>query len=297
MRIAVTGSHGLIGSALVTALRAGGDDVVRLVRGTPEGKDEVGWDPAAGRLDPADLGHIDAAVNLAGAGVGDRRWNDAYKRTILQSRVDSTRTLVTALTALDHLPKVLVSGSAMGVYGDRGDEVLTEDSSLGNTFLADVVKQWEAAAVPAAEAGIRVVHPRTSLVMTPSGGAFQPLLRLIKLGAGGPLGSGKNWWSWITLPDMVASLRFMLGSSLAGPVNVSSPEPARSIDVIRAIASALHRPALLPAPVFAMKLAVGEFAGEILASQRLQPARLTGAGFGYAHPTVDAAARWLATSD
>ena len=295
MRIVVTGSHGLIGSALVTALRAGGDDVVRLVRGEPETADDVSWDPAAGRLDPAALGQVDAAVNLAGAGVGDQRWNDAYKRTILRSRVDSTRTLVSALTALDRLPKVLVSASAQGVYGDRGDEVLTEDSALGSTFLAGVVKQWEAAAVPAAEAGIRVVHPRTSLVMTPSGGAFQPLLRLIKLGTGGPLGNGKNWWSWITLPDMVAALRFMLDSSLAGPVNVSSPEPARNGDIIRAIASALHRPAVVPAPAFAMKLAVGEFAGEILGSQRMQPARLTGAGFGYAHPTLDSAARWLAT--
>lgn len=294
MRIVVTGSSGLIGSALVPALRAGGHDVVRLVRREPTAPDEVRWDPQADRLDAAALGNVDGAVNLAGAGVGDKRWDDEYKQVILQSRLTSTRTLVGALTVMDPLPRVLVSGSAQGVYGDRGDEQLTEESTPGDTFLADVVKQWEAAATPASDAGIRVVHPRTSLVMTPDGGAFAPLVRLIRLGAGGPLGSGRQWWSWITLPDAVAALTFMLDSSLTGPVNMASPEPARNRDLIRAIAAAMHRPALLPAPAFALRAAVGEFAGEILASARLAPTRLQAAGFRYTHPGVEQAARWLA---
>ncbi|MFI7589521.1 TIGR01777 family oxidoreductase [Spongisporangium articulatum] len=302
MRIVITGSHGLIGSALVTALRASGHDVVKLVRSRPQAPDEVQWDPTGfvggplGSIDTDALGVVDAAVNLAGAGVGDKRWNDGYKREIHDSRTVGTATLVAALTAMDPLPKVLVSGSAQGVYGDRGDEVLTEDSAPGESFLADVVLDWEAAARPAAEAGIRVVHPRTSLVMAPHGGAFQPLARLIKLGLGGPLGNGKQWWSWITLPDTVAALQHMLDSDLSGPVNLASPEPARNRELIGALAAALHRPALLPAPSFALRAAVGEFAGEILASARLSPQKLTDSGFGFAHPTVESAARWFADS-
>ena len=293
MRIVVTGSSGMIGSALVPALRANGHDVVRLVRRPPGAPDEVRWDPQAGSLDPVALGKVDAAVNLAGAGVGDKRWTDEYKKVILDSRVGSTRTLVTALTAMDPLPAVLVSASAQGFYGDRGDEVLGEDAAPGEGFLADVVRQWEAAAVPASDAGIRVVHPRTSLVMNADDGAFQPLLRLIRLGGGGPIGGGRQWWSWITLPDVLSALQFMLESSLSGPVNLASPEPARNRDLMAAIASALHRPSLLPAPSFALRAVLGEFASETLASTRLVPNQLRAAGFGYAHPSVDAAVRWL----
>jgi uncharacterized protein (TIGR01777 family) len=305
VRIAVTGSHGQIGSALVPALRAAGHDVVRLVRNSPTAPDQVQWAPAEGRIDAAALGQVDGAVNLAGAGVGDKRWTAGYKQILLNSRIQGTRTLATALAAMDPLPEVLVSGSAMGIYGDRGEEQLTEDSPLGDTFLAGLAQQWEAAADPARDAGIRVVHPRTSLVMAASGGAFQPLIRLIRLGLGGPLGNGRQWWSWITLPDVVAALQLMLdGSSqrpeqgplqnpLEGPVNLASPNPARNAEVIRAVARAFHRPSLLPAPAVALRLVLGEFAGEILASDRLAPVRLQEAGFQYAHPDLESAARWL----
>jgi hypothetical protein len=293
MRIAVTGSHGLIGSALVPQLRQAGHDVVRLVRGTPASSDEIVWDPAAGTVDVVGLAGVEAAVHLAGAGVGDHRWTDAYKKQIRESRVLGTRTLVKALTSLDPLPRVLVSGSALGYYGDRGDEVLTERSGPGGGFLAEVVAAWEAEAVPATAAGIRVVHPRTGLVMARSGGAFAQLLLLARLGLGGPLGNGKQWWSWITLPDVLAALVHMITSDLAGPVNMTGPAPEHNADVIRAIARALHRPALVPAPAFALKIVLGEFANDVLSSQRVLPAQLTGSGFTFQHATVDDAAAWL----
>ncbi len=294
MRIAVTGSHGLIGSALVLALREVGHDVVQLVRSDPTGPDEVRWDPAAGTIDRAGLAGVEAAVHLAGAGVGDHRWSEDYKREIKDSRVLGTRTLVDALTSLDPLPRVLVSGSAIGYYGERGDEVLTEDSGPGEGFLVDVVEAWEAEADPARSAGIRVVHPRTGLVMARSGGAFAQLRLLARFGLAGPLGNGRQWWSWITLPDQVAALIHLLESSeLAGPVNLTAPEPERNAEVIRAIARAFHRPALLPAPAFALKLVLGEFAGEVLGSQHVVPDRLVGDGFAFQHSTLAAAADWV----
>jgi uncharacterized protein len=293
MRIAVTGSHGLIGSALVTTLRQRGHELVQLVRGAPAGVGEVEWDPVSGTVDPAGLTGVEAVVHLAGAGVGDHRWSDEYKRVIRDSRVLGTRTLVKALTSLDPLPRVLVSGSAIGYYGDRGDEVLTEGSSAGHGFLVDVVKAWEAEAEPASQAGIRVVHPRTGLVMARSGGAFSQLLLLSRLGLGGPLGNGKQWWSWITLPDVVAALQHLIESDLVGPVNLTGPEPAHNAEVVRAIAKALHRPALVQAPAFALRIVLGEFAGEVLGSQRVLPGQLTASGFGFEHPTLDAAARWI----
>jgi uncharacterized protein (TIGR01777 family) len=293
MRIAITGSHGLIGTALMPALRASGHDVVQLVRGTPRGPGQVEWDPAAGSVDLPGLARIDAAVHLAGAGVGDKRWSDDYKRTIRDSRVLGTRTLVRALTTLDPLPRVLVSGSAIGYYGERGDEVLTETSGKGEGFLADVVEDWEAEAKPAEDAGIRVVYPRTSLVLSRSGGAFSQLMLLARLGLAGPLGNGKQWWSWITLPDQVRALQYLVDSDLSGPVNLASPAAAPNIEVIRALATALHRPALVPAPAFALRLVLGEFAGEILASQRVAPDQLTRAGFVFEHPTLQSAAAWV----
>jgi uncharacterized protein (TIGR01777 family) len=293
MRIAITGSHGLIGAALIPALRASGHDVIQLVRGTPGGPGQVEWDPAAGSVDLPGLSGVEAAVHLAGAGVGDKRWSDEYKRVVRDSRVLGTRTLVRALTSLDPLPAVLVSGSAIGYYGDRGDEELTESSGKGDGFLSDVVQAWEAEAVPAQEAGIRVVHPRTGLVMARSGGAFSALLLLSRFGLGGPIWNGRQWWSWITLPDTVAALQHLIESDLAGPVNLTAPAPARNIEVIRALTSALHRPALVPAPAFALRLLLGEFAGEVLASQRVLPDRLTGSGFAYQHATLPGAAEWV----
>lgn len=293
MRVAVTGSSGLIGSALVAALRGSGHDVVQLVRGTPRGPGQVEWDPAGGSVDLPGLVGVDAAVHLAGAGVGDRRWTDDYKRTIRDSRVLGTRTLVRALTSIDPLPKVLVSGSAIGYYGERGDEVLTERSAKGEGFLSDVVQAWEAEAEPATEAGIRVVYPRTGLVMARSGGAFSQLLTLARFGLGGPLGNGRQWWSWITLADQVRALQHMLDTGIAGPVNVTAPTPARNAEVIKALTSALHRPTLVPAPAFALRAVLGEFSAEILASQRVVPDELIRSGFTFEHPTLESAAAWV----
>src|SRR5690242_14236358 len=297
VRIAVTGSSGLIGTALVTALHAAGHDVVRLVRRPARHPDEVRWDPAAGSVDGDGLAGVQAAVNLAGAGVGDRRWSDAHKRAVLESRIDSTTTLVKALTALDPVPQVLVSGSAVGYYGDRGEDPLTESSEPGDTFLAGVTRAWEDAALAAGDAGIRVATARTGLVLTPDGGALKPLLLLARLGLAGPLGNGRQWWPWITLDDEVRALTHLLEHDVAGPVNLTAPQPARNADLTHALAHALHRPALLPAPAFALRIALGEFAGEILASQRVLPARLLESGFVFHHQTPAQAAAWVARTD
>jgi uncharacterized protein (TIGR01777 family) len=294
VKVAVTGASGLIGSALVPALRTGGHDVVRLVRRDARAPDEVRWDPRAGTVDLAGLAGTDAVVHLAGAGVGDKRWTDAYKQTILRSRVDGTRTIVRAMTQLDPVPGVLLSGSAVGYYGDRGEEVLLEGSARGDGFLSDVVEAWEAEAAPAAAAGIRTVLLRTGLVMAPGGGAFGRLLPLIKAGLGGPIGDGRMWWPWITLVDEVRAIEFLLDADVAGPVNLGSPNPARNIDTTRAVARALGRPSVLPVPGFALRVVLGEFAEDVTASQRMVPHALSEAGFDFAHADLDNAARWLA---
>jgi uncharacterized protein (TIGR01777 family) len=294
VKVVVSGASGLIGTALVAALREAGDEVVRLTRRPPESPDEVRWDPAAGELDPEALGPVDAAVHLSGAGVGDRRWTAAYKREIRDSRVLSTRTLVTALRALDPLPGVLVSASGVGIYGDRGDEVLTDGSAPGPGFLSGVVRAWEAEARVAEQAGIRVVSMRNGLVAAPHGGAFGRLSTLIKLGVGGPIGNGRQWWPWISLPDQIAATRFLLTHDVHGPVNVSSPAPERNTDLMHALADALHRPAVVKAPAFALRAVLGGFANEILASQRAIPETLVEAGFEFEHPTITEAAAWLA---
>jgi hypothetical protein len=294
VKIAVTGASGLIGTALVTRLHAAGHDVVRLVRRPPRAADEVSWDPESGTIDVERLAGLDGAVHLAGAGVGDHRWTDDYKRTILDSRVLGTRTLAKALTALDPLPRVLVSASGVDFYGeDRGEEDLTEDSTGGGGFLADVVRAWEAETAAASAAGIRVAHIRSGLVMSPSGGAFGRILPLVKAGLGGPLGSGKQWWPWITLEDEVAAIEFLLTHDLSGPFNLSAPHPARQKDVMKALARAAHRPSLLPAPKAALRIALGEFAGVVLGSKRVLPRRLVAAGFTFRHPELDGAAEWV----
>jgi uncharacterized protein len=292
VKIAVTGSTGLIGTALVTRLHQAGHDVLRLVRHAPRRADEVAWDPEAGTIDVDRLAGVEAAVHLAGAGVGDKRWTEEYKRVIRDSRVLGTRTLVKALTSLDPLPRVLVSGSAVGFYGDRGDEELTEDSAAGQGFLAGVVRAWEAETEPASAAGIRVALIRSGLVMSPDGGAFGRIIPLVKLGAGGPLGSGQQWWPWITLEDEVGAIEFLLTHDVSGPVNLSAPNPARQRDVVKALASGAHRPALLPAPRFGLRIVLGEFAGEVLASQRELPRKLEAAGYAFRHPTLEDAVRW-----
>lgn len=291
-RVAITGASGLIGSALSAHLGARGDDVVHLVRREPRRPNEVAWDPESRSLSPNDLAGLDAVVHLAGAGVGDHRWTAAYKNTILASRVNGTATIAAALAKLGE-PIALVSGSAIGVYGNRGDEILTEDSKPGEGFLADVVQAWEAATQPAQDAGIRVVHARTGLVLAPAGGAMQRVLPLARLGLAGPLGSGKQYWSWITLPDELRALAHLIDHDLTGPVNLVSTQPLPQGEIMRALGAQLRRPALLPAPALALKLAVGGLASDILASARILPSVLTASGFAFEHGTIESALRWL----
>jgi uncharacterized protein (TIGR01777 family) len=298
MRIAVTGSSGLIGSALVRSLLADGHDVLRLVRhrsglgGQPDGSVGVGWNPARGEIDLAGLAGTEAVVHLAGAGVAERRWTDAYKQLIRDSRVQGTRTLATALTELDTPPAVLVSASAVGYYGQTGDRVIEESAPAGDDFLARVCVEWEGAARPAAEAGIRVVHPRTGLVLSAEGGAGARLFPLFRLGLGGRLGDGEQYWSFISLADQVAALRFLIDTpEVSGPVNLTAPHPVTNAELTRALGRVLGRPTVLPVPEFALRLALGEMAVEVVGSHRVLPHKLLTAGFRFAHPEVTDAVR------
>ena len=292
-RFAVTGSSGLIGTALVAALRRRGDEVVRFVRATPRAPAEVRWDPSSRRLDPSLLDGVDGVVHLAGAGVGDKRWSPAHKHAILASRTDSTTAVASAVAAADH-PVRLVSGSAVGYYADRGDEELTEASPPGADFLSDVVLAWEAATAPATDAGASVVTIRTGIVLAPDGGAMKPLLRLARLGLGGPLGNGRQFMPWITLPDEVGAILHLLDHpEVTGPVNLSAPEPARQREVAAALGRALHRPALLPAPSIALRAVLGEFAVEVLGGQRIVGDALRDTGYDFVHGDLDSAVRWL----
>lgn len=292
MKVAVTGASGLIGSALVPHLRARGDEVLRLVRRPAVAPDEVSWDPKAGTVDLEALAGIDAVVHLAGAGVGDHRWTDEYKKTILDSRVDGTHTIVQAMTALDPKPRTLVAGSAIGWYGETGDRAVDEQAPAGSGFLADVVRAWEAAADPAAEAGIRVTHARTGLVVAKEGGAWARLFPIFKLGLGGKLGSGQQYWSWISLRDEVAALTYLLDNeSISGPVNLTGPNPATNADVTRAMGEVLGRPTLFPVPAFALKAVLGEFSVEVLGSARVVPEVLEASDFSWQDTTVESAIR------
>ena len=238
----------------------------------------------AGTADVGALKGVEGVVHLAGAGVGDHRWTDAYKRTILDSRVDGTRTICAAIAGSNPEPGVLVSASAVGFYGDRGDEVLTEESSKGGGFLADVVQSWEAAAAPAGRRGVRVVHPRTGIVLSKDGGALGRMSMLFRLGLGGKLGSGRQYWPWISLTDQIRALRFLLDTeTLSGPVNLTGPEPVTNAAITAAIGDVVHRPTILPCRAVALKIALGEFAGEVLISQRVLPRRLLEAGFAFEH--------------
>jgi uncharacterized protein (TIGR01777 family) len=293
MRVAITGASGLIGSALAGSLRDDGHEVVRLVRSPAQAQaaDAVAWDPTAGTIDRAGLEGVDGVVHLAGAGVGDKRWTDARKREVLESRTRGTGLLAQALTELDTPPSVLVSGSAIGFYGDRGDEELTEAKPPGGGFLANLVIAWEQAAQPAREAGIRTVLARTGIVLSTEGGAFPKMVLPFRFGVGGPYGSGRQWLSWVTRADEVAALRFLLeAGDVEGPVNITSPGAVRNRDFAKALGRALHRPALVPVPKFALKLVLGGQMAEEMTffSQRVVPGVLEGAGFRFAHPDIDA---------
>lgn len=253
---------------------------------------DVLWDPRTGELDPAALEGADAVVNLAGAGIGDHRWTSAYKQTLLGSRTTTTSLLARTIARLDARP-VLVNGSAIGAYGSRGNEVLTEESARGQDFLAGLVEAWENATAPAAEAGARVVWLRSGLVLAPSGGALGKLLPILRLGLGGPLGSGRQWWSWITLPDEIAAIRHVIATDAHGPVNAVAPEPATNRALTRALAQALHRPAVLPVPRFALRIGLGQFADDLVSSQRVVPGVLARTGFTWTHTEPQGAARWV----
>ncbi|MFB8038524.1 TIGR01777 family oxidoreductase [Streptomyces sp. NPDC056004] len=286
-RIAVTGASGLIGAALVRSLRADGHEVVRLVRHPARAGDEVEWDPKRGYVDVAGL-----VVHLAGAGVGDHRWTATYKREIRDSRVLGTAAIAEAVASLDVPPKVLLSGSAIGYYGDTGDRAVDESAPAGEGFLPSVCVEWEAATAPAEEAGVRTVHARTGLVVGREGGAWGRLFPLFRAGLGGRLGDGRQYWSFIALHDEVAALRHILDTeSLSGPVNLTGPDPVTNREVTAAMGRVLHRPTLFTAPAPALRIALGDFAEDVLASQRVLPGQLLDSGFVFAFPGIDAAIR------
>ena len=291
MHVTITGASGLIGSALAEHLRREGHTISRLVRSAPATAADRQWDPAADQLDPAALAGVDAVVHLAGAGIGDHRWTAAYRRTVLSSRVRSTDLLARTLAGMADGPKILLSGSAIGFYGNRGDEELDETSAAGTGFLAEVCTQWEAATSPAEAAGIRVAHLRTGIVLSRKGGALKKLLPLFKLGLGGRFGNGRQWQSWISIDDEVAAIGHLLGADLAGAVNLTAPNPVTNRDFTRILAEVLHRPGALPVPKFAPALLLGrDLADHLLfQGQRVLPRALRESGFAFHHATLDAA--------
>ncbi|ROO83805.1 hypothetical protein EDD29_1314 [Actinocorallia herbida] len=292
MRVIISGASGLIGGALAAHLRGEGFAVSTLVRRAPRHPGEVFWDPAEGRIDAAGLEGHDAVVHLAGAGVGDRPWTAAYKKQIRDSRVKGTSLLAKALAEVDTPPRVFVSGSAVGFYGPTGEDVRDEEDPQGAGFLAQVVADWEGAASPAAAAGIRVVHPRTGIVLAREGGMLKPLLPLFRLGLGAKLGAGRQWMSWITLRDEVRALTHLLTSELSGPVDLTAPEPVTNAVFTKELAGALGRPSFLAVPAPLLRLALREFADEgPLISQRAVPTRLLADGFVFADPSLPAALR------
>jgi len=291
LRVAITGSSGLIGTALARSLEADGHEVIRVVRSGGSAPGQLRWDIERGEIDTAGLEGLDGVVHLAGEGIGERRWTDEQKQRIRESRTKGTALLAGALASLDAKPRVLVSGSAIGGYGDRGDEQLTEASALGRGFLAEVVIAWEDAAAPAEAAGIRVPRIRTGIVLDPDGGALERLVRLCRFGILGKLGDGKQWMSWISLADHVAAVRFLLdeGCTVRGPVNLTSPGPVTNAVFTKALGRVLHRPTFLPVPSFGPKLLLGTELAETLLyeGQRVLPDVLQDAGFEFRHTDLE----------
>jgi uncharacterized protein len=296
MRVLVTGSSGLVGSALVPALKQDGQEVWSLVRRSPkEGMREIFWDPLKGIDDVSGLEGADALVHLAGENIAEGRWTDEKKARIRESRVKGTRVLSEALARLERPPKSLLCASAIGFYGDRGAEILTEASAPGEGFLPDVCRAWEAAAGPAVERGVRVVFLRFGVILAAEGGALDKMLTPFKMGVGGKIGSGKQYMSWITLDDTIGVIKHALADeTLSGPVNVVAPQPVTNFEFTRALGNVLSRPTIFSVPAFAARLAFGEMAdAALLASERVEPARLKQSGFVFQHPELEGALRHL----
>ncbi|MCX2922459.1 TIGR01777 family oxidoreductase [Streptomyces sp. NEAU-W12] len=293
-RIAVAGASGLIGGALVRSLTADGHTVVRLVRRTPRTEDEVRWDPERGSVDAAGLAGCDAVVNLAGAGVGDRRWTPEYKERIRTGRVRGTAALAEAVAGLerDVRPRVFVNGSAIGYYGETGDRAVDESAPAGSGFLPELCVEWEAAAAPAREAGVRTVFARTGLVVARGGGAWGRLFPLFRAGLGGRLGDGRQYWSYIALHDEVAALRHLLDTDgLSGPFNLTAPHPATNREITEAMGRVLRRPTVLAVPAPVLRRVLGEMAQDVLGSARVLPTRLLESGFRFAFPDIEGTIR------
>jgi hypothetical protein len=284
-RIAITGASGLIGSALVGHLKSEGHTVQRLVRRATVSPDEIQWDPITGYVDIEALRGVDAVIHLAGVGVGDKRWTKKFRAQILNSRLLGTQTIAKAVAEVK--PQVFISASAIGWYGESGNRAVVESDRSGEDFLAAVCREWEAAADLAV--GVRTVKLRTGVVLDPMGGALGRMLPLFRFGLGGKLGSGKQWWSWITLHDVIRAITFSLEHPIEGPVNLTSPNPVTNLEFTAALARAMHRPALFPAPAFALKLVLGGFSSEILGSKKVMPQELTDAGFEWDYPHVTSA--------
>ena len=284
-RIAITGASGLIGTALVGHLKAEGHTVQRLVRRPVVAADEIQWDPQTGYVGIEALRGVDAVIHLAGVGVGDKRWSKKYKSEILNSRLLGTTTIAKAVAEV--MPQVFISASAIGWYGESGNRSVVESDRVGDDFLAAVCREWEAAADLAGS--VRTVKIRTGLVLDPTGGALGKMLPLFRLGLGGKLGSGKQWWSWITLHDVIRAISFLLDSKVEGPVNLTAPNPVTNQEFTSALARAMHRPALFPAPALGLKIALGGFSSEILGSKKVIPQVLTDSGFTWDYPHVTTA--------
>jgi uncharacterized protein (TIGR01777 family) len=285
MQVLLAGASGLIGPALRSGLQADGHTVRTLVRREPTGAHEDRWDPAAGLMDPGVLDGVDVVVCLSGAGVGDKRWTAKYKKTIVDSRVDTVSTIATTMNKTGSTAK-LVCASAVGYYGDTGDTRVDESAPAGSGFLADVCTRWERAADPARAAGVTVTHLRTGLVLAKQGGLLPRLGLIVKLGIGGRLGSGRQYFPWISLTDELAAIRFVMEHDLPGPVNLTGPNPVTNAEFTKTLGAALHRPTIFPVPGFAARLVLGEFAGDVLTGQNAVPAALEGAGFRFTHPQL-----------
>ncbi len=291
-RIAVTGASGLIGGALVAHLKSEGHTVQRLVRRVATSPDEISWDPKNGTVDLAALEGVDAVIHLAGAGVGDKRWTARYRAEILNSRLLGTTTIAKAVAAVK--PQVFISASAMGWYGETGNRAVTESDRGGEDFLAVVCREWENAADLAGD--VRTVKLRTGLVLDPTGGALGKMIPLFRFGVGGKLASGKQWWSWITLHDVVRAIAFALENPISGPINLTAPNPATNQEFTSCLARAMHRPALFPVPGIALKIAFGGFSSEMLGSKKVLPDALLKAGFSFDYPHIGAAIAALVDS-